>query len=541
MARPVGVARPAVRAAPGAMALLEEAVHLLRRTPRTALVCHVIGATPLALALLLFWNDVNNPHTTDATVGRECVVLALLLVWMNCWRAVFAGRLRRLLAASPNTPWNWPRIWNLVAGQAFLGASKLAVLPLSLLTIFGFSWTVAFYRSATALADRPDLDAVQLLAEARKLAGFERRQSWLLLPIIGFLWLLFTANLALTLALLPQIVHTLTGYDSQFSRSGGYYIFTPLFFWATLAISWAIFDPFIQAVYCVRCFYGESVRTGEDIRAGLRTITAAAGLLLLALLPFHASANVPPQQLEQSVRQAMQSPEYDWRLPPRAEPASANVPWLVRVTDKLIDALKSVFRAIGHAIQRFFRWLRDLLEVSASPKAGALPVAGLHWSLYVLIALVVSLAGWIAWRRRWFVRRQSNPAPAPLAAVRLDADDLTADRLPEDGWLELAARMIAEGNFRLALRAYYLANLAWLGHRQFLTIHAGKTNREYELELRRRARGSAEARANFAANIAAFERAWYGQHEVSAGDTAEFHDRNQRIKGALAAPREVAA
>src|SRR5580700_3386985 len=175
-----------MRVAPGAIPLLEEAVHLLRRAPRTAVVCHVVGAMPFALALLLFWNDVNNPHISDSTLGRESVVLALLLVWMNCWRAIFAGRLRRQLTASADTPWTWSRAWNLMAGQAFLGATKLVVLPLSLLTIFGFAWTVAFYRSATALADRADLDPLQLIARARQMAGFDRRQSWLILPIIGF-------------------------------------------------------------------------------------------------------------------------------------------------------------------------------------------------------------------------------------------------------------------------------------------------------------------------------------------------------------------
>jgi hypothetical protein len=529
-----------VRTAPAAIPLLEEAVHLLRRTPRSALVCHVIGAMPFALALLLFWNDVNNPHTSDATVGRESVVLALLLVWMNCWRAVFAGRLRRQLSAAADAPWSWRRVWNLLAGQAFLGATKLVVLPLALLTIFGFSWTVAFYRSATALADRADLDPVQLMTRARQLAGFDRRQSWLILPIAGFLWLLFTANLALALALLPQLIHILTGYESTFSRSGGYYIFTPLFLWATLAISWMIFDPFIQAVYCLRGFYGESVTTGEDIRAGLRMLTSAAALLLV-LVPMHAFANVPARQLEQSVRQAMQSPEYDWRLPARAEAAPQGVPWLVRVTDRLIEGLKSIFHAIGKAIDAFFDWLRKLFEIAGAPKAGSLPKSGLHWSLYVLIALVLFIGGWIAWRRRWFVRARPKPATPALEAVHLEAEELTADRLPEDGWLELAARMIAEGNFRLALRAYYLANLAWLGRNQFLTIHPGKTNREYELELRRKARGFADARQQFAVNVAAFERAWYGQHDVSADDAAEFRGRIEGIKNALAAPRGAVA
>jgi hypothetical protein len=546
------MAKPLARSATSshaAIPLLEEAVHLLRRAPLATLVCHLLGTAPFALALLLFWNDVNNLHTADATVARESTVLALLLVWMNSWRAVFAGRLRRQVSATADTPWTWRRIWNLVAGQAFLGATKLIVLPLAAVTIFGFAWTVAFYRSSTALADRPDLDPLQLLSRARHLAGLDRRQSWAVLPIVGFLGLALTVNLAIALALIPQLVRMLTGYESEFSRSGPYFVFTPLFLWSTVVISWMVFDPFTQAVYCLRCFHGESLTTGEDIRAGLRLLTAGAAVLLALLLPLHSFAAVPPppaavspQRLEQSVRQAMQSPAYDWRLPVPAAAAPQNVPWLVRVTDRFIDGVQSVVRAIGKAIDRFFDWLRQILSLTPAPRTGAMPSAGLHWGLYILIGFVAFLAAWIAWRRRWFRRARPKPVAAPgLEAIRLDAGDLSADRLPEERWLELAARSLQEENFRFALRAFYLANLAYLGRSRFLTIHPGKTNREYELELRRKARAFAEARDLFAVNVAAFERAWYGLHEVGADDVSGFRQRIDRIKAALAAPQGAAA
>ncbi len=159
----------------------------------------------------------------------------------------------------------------------------------------------------------------------------------------------------------------------------------------------------------------------------------------------------------------------------------------------------------------------------------------------MLIAVVLFALGWIAWRRRWFQRATPVPVAPALKVIRLDDEDLTADRLPEDGWLDLAARSVAEGNFRFALRAYYLANLAWLGRNEFLNIHSGKTNREYELELRRRARAFADAREWFAANIAAFERAWYGQHDVSSYDVVQFKERMENIKRALPASRKAAA
>ena len=99
----------------------------------------------------------------------------------------------------------------------------------------------------------------------------------------------------------------------------------------------------------------------------------------------------------------------------------------------------------------------------------------------------------------------------------------------------MAAQAIADGNLRLALRAFYLANLAWLGRQEFIRIHPGKTNREFELELRRRTRAYPEARDLFSANVLAFERVWYGLHDVSEDDLTLFRDRSGEIKRILSA------
>jgi hypothetical protein len=98
----------------------------------------------------------------------------------------------------------------------------------------------------------------------------------------------------------------------------------------------------------------------------------------------------------------------------------------------------------------------------------------------------------------------------------------------------MAERCLAEGNPRLALRAFYLANLAWLARQQYLTINVGKTNREFEVELRRKARQSPEARELFSANVRAFERAWYGLHDVFEEDTHDFRQRAEQMKTLLA-------
>jgi hypothetical protein len=185
-------------------------------------------------------------------------------------------------------------------------------------------------------------------------------------------------------------------------------------------------------------------------------------------------------------------------------------------------------------------WLRQKLSSPSPIETGSPPGLALHWSVYVVIAALLALTALIVWRLRRAKSKPARPLAAGSAAVSLHDENLLADRLPEEEWIALAESCARDGDYRAALRALYLANLAWLGRHEWIGIHPGKTNREYELEVRRRAREFPEARALFAVNIASFERAWYGMHSVTAEDTDAFRERLQQIKVAMA-PAEMAA
>jgi hypothetical protein len=137
---------------------------------------------------------------------------------------------------------------------------------------------------------------------------------------------------------------------------------------------------------------------------------------------------------------------------------------------------------------------------------------------------------------RWF-RASRRPAETAipgglLAASPLDAEDVNPLDLPEQGWIEMAEGSLRAGNWRLAMRAFYLASLSWLGRRELIAIHPGKTNREYQTELRRRTRTSPGMRELFAGNVAAYERCWYGMHDPLPEDVVEFRRRAEDMKAA---------
>jgi hypothetical protein len=528
------MAHPLARTA--ALDLLEDGVHALRALPLSTLVCHPIGAVPLVLGLLLFWNDMARPRTPDSTCAFEALALTLLLLWMNCWRAVFAGRLDRQLGGRPEPRWTRRRLWRLVTSQAFLGGTKPLAMAVAVALILPLPWICAFYRSAAALAEREDLDLAQLVAKARKLAGLEQRQGWGLLLLLTVLYLILLLNVAIMLAVLPQLVRMLTGYESIFSRGMTYYIGNSLFWVAAVTLAWMAFDPFTQAVYGLRSFQLQSRGTGEDLRAALRTLAAA--LILLAMAPA-LPAQVTPANLDQSIRRTLHSPEYDWRMTPRAAKGTGNVSWLVTVTDRLADTVEQGLHSLGNTIDRLVEWLREKIPGSSGQDSAQPPGLALHWSVYAIGAVLLALVALIVWRLRRVKDKPARVLPGGVA-VSLQDENLLADRLPEEEWIALAESCAREADYRAALRALYLANLAWLGRREWIAIHPGKTNREYELEVRRRAREFPEARALFAANVASFERAWYGKHTVGAEDTEAFRQRLRRIKTAVA-PAEMAA
>jgi hypothetical protein len=125
------------------------------------------------------------------------------------------------------------------------------------------------------------------------------------------------------------------------------------------------------------------------------------------------------------------------------------------------------------------------------------------------------------WRRR---RPQVQPilATPVSAAPDLADENVLADELPREGWLRLGRQLTERGELRLAVRAFYLAALADLGHQELIRVARFKSNRDYEHELRRRASRRPELVSAFAESVRLFDRVWYGRYEVTASELRDF-------------------
>ena len=108
--------------------------------------------------------------------------------------------------------------------------------------------------------------------------GSNPRQNWMILGVLCLFAMAVFLNVVLALAIAPHLLKALSGIESPFTISGPYALRNSTFLCAALAITYAILDPLLKAVYALRCFHGESKASGADLKA------AWAALLLLSIV-----------------------------------------------------------------------------------------------------------------------------------------------------------------------------------------------------------------------------------------------------------------
>lgn len=505
--------RTAVRP-PGSVALLDSAFDLLRAAPAAAWLAWATGSLPFGLGAIAFVSEMTGSANAAEVLPAHALALALLFLWMTASQARFARRLWPLLdGAQLKQP--------ALAPQALIGGTSLVLLPLGALSILGFPWMAAFYYSASA-SDAADAGGIYRYASRQ--ASTWSIASALDFMIAALLGLVVFVNAFVILAAGPVLFRMFTGEESVFTRDPGGMVNGTLVT-AAFVVTWLVMDPLLRAMFVIRCFRVDAIRTGVDLGAAIRRGTGVLAILLLcAVAPLKgATQSVDAPKLDRSIHQVTHRPEFLWQEP-RATEAGAPSNAFVRFTQDAVQFIGNMvhqaFEWLGAVIRAIVRWLlgqpRDLPD-NGNGRRGMPYAAPI---LFVLIALAAGAVIALLLRMRMERRRKARTAasvPVP-EVLDLASDNVAPDQAPEDEWLAMAARLLDSGNLRLAMRAIYLAVLAGLGDAGLITIHRARSNMDYQRELARRARGNAKLLETFRGLVGVFERTWYGEHALSRED-----------------------
>ncbi len=537
--------RPRQREGANAIDLVDEAVHLLRTAPASLLATYFLGSAPFVLGFLYFWAEMSRGAYAYRHCAAAALGVALLYLWMKFWQAVFAQQLLALRAGQAPPRWDWQRILRVVMTQTVIQPTMFLLLPLASLVMLPFGWVYAFYHNLSVLSDGTETNIRGAVSRSWQQTGTWAQQNHLVLTLLLLFGTFVFVNIYAAVLFLPTLVKMLFGIESVFTRSFEAYLNTTVFA-AVCGLTYLCVNPVIKAVYVLRCFYGESRRTGADLRAELKALPLAVLLLgfflagNLSAAPVTSTPAATPApgiesaQLDRAMDRVLTQSEYTWRMP-REKPPLEERGVIGQFFDTTLRMLRNWKNAIQDWIDRVSDWFRKLFRSNRSPDHDDTTTdwtARLHFFVFILVAIAAVILGILLWRI-WRNRRRT-PLVVASAGVAAPPDlrdeSVLADQLPTEGWLEQAAALMAQGDLRLALRALFLANLSHLATRELIAIARFKSNRDYQRELHRRAHTLPVLITAFGDNVTAFERAWYGMHEVTPAALDEFTANLKRIR-----------
>ena len=521
----------------GGLDLLEQAVHTLRLASPGTLFCFFAGTAPFVLAALFFWSDMSRSGLAEQHLVGGAIGLSALFVWMKVWQSVFALKLSAQVANEPPPKIFASALIRAVGSQTLLHATGLLLIPIAANILLPIVWVFGFYQNVTVLGLR-EPSAAALARRSWKQARCGVGAGHLALVALGFFGIFVFLDIGIAMLVAPQFLKILAGVETNFTLSIASTVNTT-FLAAALGVTYLCVDPIIKAVHVLRCFYGESRATGEDLRVnlrGFRTAAVAAMIMLLALaapLSTRAAAKVEPQppasergaELDHSIDQVLQRPEYTWREP-RAKRA-------LKDKNTTESPLWKRFRTGAKNI-------RDWLDRAFNSRNTRVTPPGrfsfsTHRFIYLLIGVVLAIIGvlvWLLWRTRSRTARAEATATPAAPVPDLDGDDVTGEELPVDGWTKLGLELLERGELRLAMRAFYFSSLAHLATRSLVSLAKFKSNRDYERELLRRSHALPALSASFSENVSVFDRVWYGRHGIDAALIQHFRGNVERIREA---------
>ena len=529
-----------------AIRIIEEAVHLLRSAPGRLLAGYYVGSTPFVLGLMYFWADMSRSAKADEHCTMAALSLALLYVWMKFWHTVFAQQVRAHMSGELPCRWTLQRMISVAATQCLIQSTRFIVLPVAGVILIPYGFCYAFYQNAAAYVEEDTQTITSTCKWAWRQAGLWPRQNHLLICIFWIFGVVVFLNVSFTAFIIPQMVKTLFGIDSIFTLSGIRMILNTTFWIAMLGTTYLCLDPFIKTVYVLRCFYGSALKSGDDLKMALnRAVVAgkkmAMGMTIVVLCaaPFTSFAVQPspvsPEELDRAIEETLERREFAWRMPRETiqesekeakGPLAAAIKWL-------LDGLAKVIRILEEWVTHFFEWLENLLpkgnkEAKQSDKSWMTSVRAVSILLLLLFLAVLTFVFFRIWRRH---HPGSIEAVAASVSPTPDLNDEStkADDLPANRWLVLAEELTTKGELRLAMRALYLATLAYLAEHHMITIEIYKSNREYEQELKRRAHEREELLTIFAKSLNLFERVWYGMYGIQRPEFDIYAANQKRI------------
>jgi hypothetical protein len=247
------------------LALIEEAVQLLRVAPVTVYALYCGGTVPFLLLLFNFCVKMSYSRSAGAECCASAVLVALAYGWTKGLQAFCCRELVRAYTGNVERWWNPKTMLSIWSRQIAFQPLGLFARPLAWLLVFPVIYVSAFFQNLTVLGGARQTD----VRKSWELARLWPAQSWTVYGLLSLLALVVFLDLCAVTFSTPFLLKALLGIESFLTRSYTW-MFSPALIIALAAGAHFIIDLLAKAIDVIRCCDGESQTTGEDLLRRLK-------------------------------------------------------------------------------------------------------------------------------------------------------------------------------------------------------------------------------------------------------------------------------
>ncbi len=554
----------------GAFDLLEEAFHALRVSPLSSLAVYYVGTVPFVVCLFYFWADMGRSSFALQDAGLFSLLLGLSYFWMKVWQSLFCRRMWvQLNSGGKVNELSGVMSLRYLAAQVLIQSTAIPMLILAVIILMPLAWVYAFYQNVSALGLTQDYGKQplrHLVVDAAKQSHWSWGINHFLVAVLVVFSLFVWMSVLMAAIYIPMLVKMFFGVESVFTLNPLATLMNSTFIFGTMLIVFLCVSPLTKALYVIRCFYGQSRTSGADLLsrlAALKSVEDGGGrgsgrrgghfgkaALLFLLFTFtvnglaqeggkntEAAVLVPTAELSEAefdsaVKKTLQEKHFQWRLSreriEEVEEGGAQG-FVKNLLKSFVETVRNVFKGIEDLMDRLFGGRERNREVSEMKDFGKLGEVASISLVVVLVVLLLAVVIKIIVSRQRQTGSQQVEADV-TGAIDLESETVLANQLPEDEWMRLAREKIDKGEYRLAVRALFLASLAHLGECDLLKIARSKSNHDYRGELSLKARSMPVVIESFDENVGLFEWVWYGLHDIGNDSVERFTENYEKIK-----------
>ncbi len=577
--------------------IIEEAYRLLRRLPAGDWLYFYLGSCPFIVALIHFWTDFAHYKGDIAflDIASRALILVFLYLLMKGSQGLFCQRLIRFHSGSEHAKMTIREASRLFLQQGAVQSTSWIVTMLSLIFLLPFAWVVAFYQNFSFAADgrkplgmafKEAYDQAMLWPRMNHLAIWVASPVLLIITLVSIQlsialmkylnpeFAMMEAGMLLVLALGisamgivlsplpfvvalnvgigimagPELLRIFLGVETTFSMSAAYAM-GATFQLVICSVTYLIMEPFLKAVYAVRCFRGFSRRNGKDLSIALRQFGKAGMVALLLLASVGAVPSTLQAQstetgagieytaddLDNHLDRVLSKKDYHWRQNTGDGSDRGEMPGWWAWWEERIEAFWNGVEDVWDWIkEQFKKLIPDMPETGVNMDGMEGAFKAVRTISLILIALAIVYLLVVIYKRIRAAPQVEMSQVGKLDLMQSVADEsVLADEVPADEWWNLGLELLGYQNYRLALRAFYLSSLSRLASAGLILITRSKTNNQYLGELRKTCRHRQQVLEIFQLNTHQFEDVWYGDYLIGEEGVNEFRKRVIELGGCL--------